>query len=970
MSRADESRGTDGKACDLDEILKEVAELLPQQAPLHAFVHHNTLHAFEDLPFEEAVVRAGGILGTEPFQSEPAFADHLASGRIQEADLDWALSHAGRDSTRPVFEGGPTTGELYRLRLRHPLEIPTRRAALHWQLAEGGALAGLRTGLSEARRAALRAAGADAAALRTLWGAFAAVCPNRPVAPRGLRWRDRLHAETQVDTDEWVHPLLIRWSAAFLDQGVAYWTMPDREEGLLVAVRRLYGQRLGPPIPWARELTEVFRRQEEEGMEARAVVEWALARLGISPEDRQRFVLETLLSLRGWAGMVRHLEERPDRAPVRAPASRLMDFLALQLCLDLFATRAVLRRERGFDGEPTAYVDPALSDTHAETMDEALIFEAFCFAQLADVPIERFGEAEVARAWIEALRDFGETERRFVYHLAYERRHRVQVLDALAAGAGPVDGESEPPSFQAIFCIDDREESVRRHLEELDPRVETFGYAGFFGVAMQYQGLEDVRPRPLCPVVVSPDRLVREVPREPGVDESDQGRSVARFRLATRVGAQSLVRGGFLSLFFGPLAMLPLVGWALFPRLAHRLEGLLGAAKKERPKTRLLLEAEPDVDVEAALRIGYTAEEMADIVESAVTTMGLDRVWSPLVVVMGHGSSSLNNPHEAAHDCGATGGGRGGPNARAFATMANHPGVRAILATRGLSIPETTRFVGAYHNTCDDDVTWYDLDLLPGSHDGAVATARQRLAEACRREAHERCRRFETAPLDVSVDRALGDVKAHAIDLAQPRPEYGHATNAICIVGRRERTRGLFLDRRAFLVSYDPTTDPEGERLAPLLLSVGPVGAGINLEYYFSYIDPAGYGSGTKLPHNITGLIGVMDGHASDLRPGLPWQMVEIHEPVRLLTIVEAKRSVLEAIVEHQPALSALVGNGWIQLVCLDPTSNALWHFVNGGFEAHRPVRSEVPRFTRSAAYYSGHRGHLPPVWIDRERAA
>src|SRR5262249_40368913 len=140
---------------------------------------------------------------------------------------------------------------------------------------------------------------------------------------------------------------------------------------------------------------------------------------------------------------------------------------------------------------------------------------------------------------------------------------------------------------------------------------------------------------------------------------------------------------------------------------------------------------------------------------------------------------------------------------------------------------------------------------------------------------------------------ALAHVEARGADLAQPRPEYGHATNAFCIVGRRSRTLGLFLDRRAFLVSYDPSTDERGEILARLLAAVVPVVAGISLEYYFGRVDPTGYGCGTKLPHNITALLGVMDGAQSDLRPGLPWQMVEIHEPVRLTIVVEASAELL-----------------------------------------------------------------------------
>src|SRR6185437_3845567 len=179
------------------------------------------------------------------------------------------------------------------------------------------------------------------------------------------------------------------------------------------------------------------------------------------------------------------------------------------------------------------------------------------------------------------------------------------------------------------------------------------------------------------------------------------------------------------------------------------------------------------------------------------------------------------------------------------------------------------------------------------------------LEEARRRNAHERCRRFESAPLSLMPEEALRHVEGRAEDLSQTRPEYGHATNAICVVGRRSRTRGLFLDRRAFLTSYDSSQDDAASStLAGLLRAVVPVCAGISLEYYFSSVDPTGYGCGTKLPHNITALLGVMDGAQSDLRTGLPWQMVEIHEPVRLGVVVEASRERLVQAVAANPALA------------------------------------------------------------------
>jgi uncharacterized protein YbcC (UPF0753/DUF2309 family) len=100
-------------------------------------------------------------------------------------------------------------------------------------------------------------------------------------------------------------------------------------------------------------------------------------------------------------------------------------------------------------------------------------------------------------------------------------------------------------------------------------------------------------------------------------------------------------------------------------------------------------------------------------------------------------------------------------------------------------------------------------------------------------------------------------------------------------------SRGAFFDRRVFLISYDPLPDVDGRVLEATLLAAGPVGAGINLEYYFSTVNNEGFGCGSKVMHNLAGLFGVMQGASSDLRTGLPLQMVEIHEPMRLLVIVE-----------------------------------------------------------------------------------
>ncbi|MFN0054742.1 MAG: putative inorganic carbon transporter subunit DabA, partial [Planctomycetales bacterium] len=415
------------------------------------------------------------------------------------------------------------------------------------------------------------------------------------------------------------------------------------------------------------------------------------------------------------------------------------------------------------------------------------------------------------------------------------------------------------------------------------------------------------------------------------------------------------------------LASVPLVARILFPRLTARIRRMAGRLVAPPPLTELQLERTlpspgPDGD-----HLGFSVDEMAQCGERLLRDIGLTGNFSPLVLVVGHGSASLNNPHNSAYNCGACGGGAGGPNARSLAQMLNDRRVRERLWKHGLTIPHETVFVGGWHNTCNDSITYYDLDALPLSHRAAFETAAGQLEAACDRNAHERCRRFQSAPLTLTPAEARRHVEQRAEDLAQTRPECGHATNALCIVGRRQRTRGLFMDRRAFLVSYDPTQDtPDRSILTRILQAVFPVCAGINLEYYFSYVDSQGWGCGTKLPHNVTSLLGVMDGAASDLRTGLPWQMVEIHEPVRLLFVIETTVDAMRQIMERQPAIGALCRNGWVQLAVLDPSSTVIQWCHDGEFHPHPPASSSLPVAPSSADWYRGWRDHLDFAEIAR----
>jgi uncharacterized protein YbcC (UPF0753/DUF2309 family) len=969
------------RVAEIRHAVEHAAHHLPAQGPIDVFIHHNTLHAFEAEPFEEAVVRAGRLLGTEPFLPESRYRQELAQGRIRESDIDAVLA-ADRscppDAT--VAAGRVPLRSLYRALLLHAVREESD-ASVRWTLTESDVIERLRPDLPPAtRQRLLAAAGADERRVSSdLWHACVeAVAIMRSAVARGatpVRHRDLILAvEPTLDTDALVHPLLIRLCAAFLDQGVASRAMPGRERGLWEAGAELYAGRLGPREPWNELLPAALR--QVRGLSAEECVAGELDRLGVPSEHREEFITQSLLALRGWAGMIRQFEERPDRAPVVAVPARLIDFLALRLVCDRVATEWAVRR-MGLRGPAPGAADGTLAwlwwelrDRHPPRRGVGSVCRAFRLHQVAQLvgltgdDIRALDENELLRLE-HAISAFDATTRRRLFHLAYERRHRIEILDALEAHAAVARPPAErPPAAQWVFCIDERCESFRRHVEELGAGHETFGTAGFFAVPMYYQGLDDWHAAPLCPIVMRPTRTVVEVPRDEAVARHEFRRSIRRrygqLAGSLSAGSRTLFRGGLFTPVIGALAAIPLVARVAFPRLTARLGRTAAALAGKRIPTRLELEQSDAPGLVAGTQSGFDIDEMAGMVRRVLEDIGLTARLSRVVAVVGHGSSSRNNPHESAYDCGACGGGRGGPNARAFALMANDPRVRARLAADGLVIPPTTWFLGGMLDTCATTLTWYDADTVPLDHRAAVDAVREAAERVAAADAHERCRRFETARLDITPGAARAHVEARSVDLAQVRPELGHATNAVCIVGRRWRTRGLFLDRRAFLVSYDPTADDDGAILTRTLAAVGPVGAGINLEYYFSVIDRLGYGAGTKLPHNITGLI----GHASDLRTGLPWQMVEIHEPVRLLVIIDAPPERIMAAAAKVPAVERLAVNRWIQLVAWDPVGSGLHVFTDGRFVPFEGERCIQPVVERSVDWYRGHREHLPPARI------
>lgn len=1012
---------------EIEEIIRTAGELLPTVGPITAFVFLNTLQGLEHLPFDEGVKQGERLFGCNPYLPETEYRERFEQGRITRADLIAAIRADLMGLGEAPIAGLTNRYELRLAMLEYPLRVGPSEE-LRWFVAETDALTKIRKEapplmaeklLEETRHWVMRDLLGQHWSERTLlgtplprydfqdllmhfdsktierwsrstWETFALqalwrVCRNEVQALAPAEWkgshlirhRDLLQEAVGEDSDALVHEFLIRYCAAFCDQGFAGWEMPYRELGFYQAFLTVYSRHLGPPDAWLHGLNEELSRLKSAKVGPAESIAESLQMLGVPRHEWKDYLTASLLSLRGWAGLLLHMEVRHDRVPLPVPPGTQIEFIAVKLILDRLALAYVARHELNYRGSLERLREAAqerIVKPHNGVEQRAFLI--FQLAQVLGWSPDRLISLST-NDWatlVSEVEAFDRFERRRIFHRAFEGNYRTQALNAFAIHTQRQAERVHQPKYQAVFCIDTREESFRRHFEEVEPRAETFGAAGFYGVPMYYKGAADAYFSTLCPIVVMPKHwVVEEVAYS--LNEEHKRRAKTRKVIGTatqqvHLRSRSIASGALLTASLGVLASIPLVARVLFPRLTARIRKRAGRFVEAPPITRLRLERTAEQPGPEGDGIGFSLDEMANIGERMLRDIGLTTNFARLVMFFGHGSYCLNNPHKSAYDCGACSGGMGGPNARALAMILNDSRVRRILLERGIEIPDTTRFIGGLHNTCNDSITFLDLDLVPLSHFRDIENVQDTLQQVCARNAHERCRRFQSAPLTLSFQDAHRHVEGRSEDLAQTRPEFGNASNAVCFVGRRERVRDLYMDRRCFMHSYNPLSDsPESMILGRILGAVVPVCEGINLQYYFSRVDSPGWGCGTKLPHNVASLLGVMDGHASDLRAGLPWQGVEIHEPLRLLMIFETTPEAILGIMAANATVGRIIRNGWVQLVLLDPHSNKLSIYDEGKFVPFVPTEEKLPTVSTSLDWYRGWRKHLGFAEIDLHQA-
>jgi len=425
-------------------------------------------------------------------------------------------------------------------------------------------------------------------------------------------WKDVYH----LDLDNQVHPLLFRILCAFLDQGIAIVHFPVVQK------------------PFTESLKEMERNSFVSFFKTKKVrqkfltgdysLTELLGKIVGNEAYYEQYLFDQQFAHHGWSGFVSAVEVHP-RTVLDRKQIKTIELLEFEQLLDLDA----LHHHFGAQWKP-------LADHVTEPPVDLL----------AD--LEKTELAEVIELWQDA----------------FEWSYYDSVLKGiLMANPDPVSSQilksadssstTEPRavSLQAIFCIDEREDSIRRHIEAVDKQAETFGAPGFFGVEFYFQQEGGKFYDKLCPAPVTPRYLIKE----------SEARSSRKDELIYTKHTHGILSGFILSIAFGFWAFVKKIQLLFRPKMSPAISNAYGHMDKH---SVLTIENKDPSDTENGLQIGYTLDEMATRGENFLRGIGMVKQFAPIVYFVAHGSSSANNPHHGAHDCGACSGRPGATNAR------------------------------------------------------------------------------------------------------------------------------------------------------------------------------------------------------------------------------------------------------------------------------------------------------------------
>lgn len=651
------------------------------------------------------------------------------------------------------------------------------------------------------------------------------------IAPLHDAWNKVL----KVHFTEMTDGILIKWLSQYLDQGIGEWEMPNAHKlSFYESICHLLEHSIILPTPFDKKRLEKFF-----SLSAQETVNELLPYLCPVSEFQREYVKESIMTLRGWSGLIFTIQQNPELLALRRTIS-LMDFVAVRFLIEY----------SWMTHTSSKHIIPDFEIKNNEKGLNDLDFET-----------------------LRACQEIYE-EQIFDEFLVDLKEEKIQVFP-------------NSPDYQAVFCMDDRESPLRKIAEKNDPKLETWGTAAHFGVLMMYHHSDYAFSKKHCPAPATPQYIIRE-------------HSEKKHKKKT---ALTLMKDLF------------------FPLWGHDLSPIV----EEEVLSKISLFRENDDTVEVAgLKPGYTFSEAADLIYSQLELIGLLKL-TDLVLIIGHGSTSANNPYFTSYGCGACSGRSGEINARVFCALANHPEVRKIIKTKyNFEIDDKTYFQAGFHDTTMDLMKFFNTSKLPAHLRGKLDAFKEKMSVSLKEHAESRSKQFT-----FKIYNGIKETRFRSLSFFQPRPELGHTNVSYSIVGRRENFKHLNINRAAFAQSYDPTIDPDASILTASLSAVIPVTSGINLDYYFSSVDNQRLGAGSKLPQNVVGHLGVSHGTESDLRFGLPFQMIDQNRPTRIFILVEQTPELALKAVQNHPGLYQVVSNAWIYYASYE-VGSGIHLFIDG----------------------------------------
>lgn len=464
------------------------------------------------------------------------------------------------------------------------------------------------------------------------------------------------------------------------------------------------------------------------------------------------------------------------------------------------------------------------------------------------------------------------------------------------------------PLIQMAFCIDVRSEIIRRHIEELDNTIQTIGVAGFFGLPVEYHPINTIHGKKQCPVLIPFQYTIHEKAKNQQKQYIIQKKindALRHFKIKYRIG---VVTGfGYVSplgLFYLPKLISDNFGWTSPYQNPKQIE------------LNDLLNGITDIDVS-----NIPFDEKLKLAQSLIQSLNLQNKIAPLVILTGHGSTSVNNPHATALECGACGGHSGEINALLGCKILNQPEIRQALTSKGINIPNDSLFIAALHDTTTDEIKILRENEINEKHFPQIQKLKSLLQKASERTRKERVRNFQS---EYKVTDS--NILQRAKDWSQVRPEWGLAGCHSFIIAPRSFTKSISLDGKVFLHDYDYSLDNDFTLLETLMTAPMVVGSWINLQYYASVVAPDVFGSGHKPLHNVVSGLGVLEGSTGDLRIGLPFQSVHngfhfMHVPVRLNVFIKAPLDKVYKIIDKHLVLQQLINNKWLYLFVVEDSN-------------------------------------------------